>query len=77
MNIAHEINGIKYMLFNCPLPILTSSKNIDELYNNVNGLNGIIQGCDRIKGGFFSDDYFKITVLIPENKALEFSKHME
>ena len=74
--LVHTLNGINYLLFECPFPISEKHK-LDSFYKEVNKLKGIIQGAEKVSGGFWGDSYIKINVLIPEDKAFYFSSEME
>ena len=76
MELVYKINGVNYVLFNCPFA-LRNKTGVDELYEKIDLYKGILQGAEKIDGGFWGDSYLKITVLIPEDKALIFSNTMK
>ena len=70
--LVHTLNGVNYLLFECPFP-LNKKTDLDSFYEKVNTVDGIIQGGEKVSGGFWGNSYFKISVLIPEDKAVLFS----
>ena len=76
MNITYEINGINYLLFECPF-ILREPNKIENLYASVRSYNGIIQGAIKQNGGFWGTDMLTVKVLIPTVHAVKFSETME
>lgn len=76
MELVHELNGIKYLMFECPFPI-NRKTDLETFYEKVKNYNGILQGAEKVNGGFWGDSYFKVNVLIPEDKVVEFSNYMK
>lgn len=74
--LTYTVNGINYLLFECPFPFNRKTE-LDSFYEKVKNYNGILQGAEKINGGFWGESYIKVNVLIPDNKALEFSGTME
>ena len=68
--LIYELNGKKYLLVEIPVTE-KNSKEIDAKYKRY---NGIYQGVKEFnKGGWFSDAYCIIKVLIPESQIEAFN----
>tara|TARA_R110000772_G_scaffold194660_1_gene305431 strand:+ start:227 stop:457 length:231 start_codon:yes stop_codon:yes gene_type:complete len=76
MNITYEINGINYLLFECPF-IMGRPNKIDDFYKSIRMYNGIIQSGIKQDGGFWGTDILNVKVLIPTVHAVKFSATME
>ena len=74
--LTYKVNGINYLLFECPFPINRKTE-LCNFYEKVKEYKGILQGVEKINGGFWEDSYFKVNVLIPEERAIDFSGTME
>ena len=74
--LTYKVNGINYLLFECPFPINRKTE-LGNFYEKVKEYKGILQAAEKINGGFWEDSYLKVSVLIPEEKAIEFSGTME
>ena len=71
--LVHTLNGVNYLLFECPFPISGESK-LHSFYKKLSKFNGILQGADKVEGGFWGHSYLKVTVLVPEENAFIFSE---
>lgn len=67
-NIIVELNGIKYLLFECDLNNRTHLK----FTQKVQKYRGIVQSM-KIKSGLFIETIVTVKVLIPEINAISFS----
>lgn len=68
--LLYEIAGKKYLLFEYPF---SETKKLETFQEAVKNYNGIVQGVGEIKRGFLVSGYVVVRVLIPEEKAVEFS----
>lgn len=69
-NLTCELNGIKYLLIKYPV-LKSNKKRFDELIRKYDCL---IQGIDTIKiGGFFSQSYMLLNILVPEKNIIAFN----
>lgn len=68
--LLYEIAGKKYLLFQIPIESIEMQK---RFFETVKSFSGIVQGGDVHKGWFSGYVVFKI--LIPEDKAVEFSNY--
>lgn len=68
--LNYEVDGKRYLLFQIPF---TDSDKANRFQKKVIDFGGIIQGVADLKRGWFSGSA-TIKVLIPETKAIEFSK---
>ena len=71
--LLYTINGINYLLFECPFPISTTQTKLDGFFDKIKSFKGIVQGCEKINGTFWVESHLKISVLIPENNSIMFS----
>lgn len=68
--LIYEIGGKKYLLFDYPF---TDNSRFQKFQKTIQKFNGIVQGAE-VKQGWFSGKA-NVRVLIPEEKALEFSNY--
>jgi hypothetical protein len=70
-SLVVELNGIKYLLFQLPVTSQLQGKKVQE---KVKEFKGIVQGINGVKrNGFFGGGYVVLNLLIPEDRAIEFS----
>lgn len=70
MELTCELNGVKYLLFKIPV---TSNENMQKLIQKCKKYSAIMQSGEKVNGGWWSSDYAVVSVLVPEDKVLEFN----
>jgi len=70
--ITCKLNGIKYLLVECPITSDTSVKKFEERCKKH---ECIMQGAKIYKGGFFSNSYLIAKILVPEKNVIEWNNN--
>ncbi len=66
--INYEVNGIKYLLFECDL----NSRSHEKFTRKIEKYRGIVQSVKKTSG-FWSETIVNVKVLIPEINAINFT----
>lgn len=69
--LIYEIAGKKYLLFQIPF---TDAEKANAFQKIVHQFEGIVQGATDLKRGFLFSGSFTLRALIPESRAIEFSR---
>lgn len=68
-NLTCKLNGIKYLLVECPI----TDKNSKKIEDRCKKYECIMQGAKIKLGGFFSGSYVIAKILVPEKNVIEWN----
>lgn len=72
MDLTCELNGTKYLL----IEVFVVEKTTEEIIARCKEYECILQGMRRIdRGGFLTDPYVIVKVLVPEKNVIAWNNH--